>query len=172
MVAAGIHDPVGVLPRDGPDPPRPGTHGCEKESSRGQARYGSSRSPAQPTAPCEPGCRQEQDSRGRQRDVENQPDFEAMGRADLDEYQTEDGAGRQQRPGQLFREPAVPKDGAQDRGEPHRKQDSNAGVEQHAAPVEDGRRRKCIQINRGKSENQDETQPPATHYSLTPAKIW
>src|SRR5262249_12270322 len=59
----GIHDPVGVLPRDGSTRPRPCAHGREKESSGGQARYGSSRSPAQPTAPYEPGCRQEQDSR-------------------------------------------------------------------------------------------------------------
>src|SRR5262245_11330776 len=53
---SGIHDPVGAFPRDGSNPPRPGTHGREEESSRGEVRYGSSRSTAEPTAPCEPGC--------------------------------------------------------------------------------------------------------------------
>src|SRR5262245_53872232 len=100
-----------------------------------------------------------------------EPDLEAIGSADLDEHASQNGSACQQGPTELFREPGLAKDGAQDRTEQHRQQNTGARVQQHSAAVNNSCRRKCIEIDRGNCENQDETKPPAAHNSLTPSKI-
>src|SRR5262249_429103 len=104
--------------------------------------------------------------------VQVQPDPKTIRRTDFDQQEAEYGSHSKQNPADADPQGTIAEDLTQNRYQQDGDEDSGADVKQHSSSVDDALNTrgggKCVQVNRGKGENQQKSEPPTAHSPCTP----
>src|SRR6516162_7247538 len=96
-----------------------------------------------------------------------QPGPKTIRRTDFDQQEAEYGSRSKQSPANADPWRTILEHLTQNRYQQDGHEDSGADVKQHSSSVDDAKKArgggKCVQVNRGKCENQQKSEPPTAH---------